>query len=718
MATLPKCVHHSLSALPVSHFATSDHFALPEQHLQSVQCVVWTTYPTKYLQNVADNLSFDDFFSLGLSRRDFLFLLTEERICKSFVQTKHSNEACAAVKKGGGYARDLRIAAQRRDALSSAHPFVIATIGFCDAYVYSKGTLCYILDDRVRLLDLHLSAREGLVVSIPGLLAKAHSDIGDNNKGKFKCLYYSNGILACLYESSSDDSPAWLIAFYIKSKKILMTHELESKDKIFARHNSQHLYYGTHSEMGTDGYKKWIIQGYGYRTRKWYDHKVYLADMMREQIMKFALRRRRDNWDLKIIEGWREWYKGCSKSQRTFYTTDIIFPVVVKDDEKSGLLPDAILQDPDVVTPTTSLWIHAASSDETVAAEASPSSTADPSITSVSSAHILASTVESSLMVDMQGTSEFPDVPLRKLIQKDDKPHHMRTPERSPDRTHPGNDGSAQPTHTLAKSRVRTYHTSCSTFLDLVDEPHPDDWQGKQRLRLRAGSRKLGSPLLDRSGFIRGPDPNLNIALEEMYKVPPSSYWLKGQDLSRPGEHDDAPYRLMNLPSHLGNVEDDGREKPRLHENKLRSTQSLTFVGFEPSINLVGLKQWDGVKQWGDLSGSRKAHSSAFREWQNGKEEEEDGEREMVGVGGNVEEAHTTVTIDVKGKRKAVAGSFEPMRYTSDGYANVNLVEGVPTYAGGYECSGWVWRDKAVYRDTGLGLYMGRDRKKDSDQAV
>ncbi|XMA07691.1 hypothetical protein WAI453_000482 [Rhynchosporium graminicola] len=94
MATLPKCVHHSLSALPVSHFATSDHFALPEQHLQrritstcvSVQCVVWTTYPTKYLQNVADNLSFDDFFSLGLSRRDFLFLLTEERICKSFVQ--------------------------------------------------------------------------------------------------------------------------------------------------------------------------------------------------------------------------------------------------------------------------------------------------------------------------------------------------------------------------------------------------------------------------------------------------------------------------------------------------------------------------------------------------------------------------------------------------------------------------------------------------------
>ena len=41
------------------------------------------------------------------------------------------------------------------------------------------------------------------------------------------------------------------------------------------------------------------------------------------------------------------------------------------------------------------------------------------------------------------------------------------------------------PTFTLAKSRIRTYHTSYSTFLDLVDDPLPTDWQGRQRLRLR-----------------------------------------------------------------------------------------------------------------------------------------------------------------------------------------------------------------------------------------
>lgn len=47
-----------------------------------------TNLPYEVLANVADNLSFDDIFSLGRASKDFLFLLTEERICKSFVQVR------------------------------------------------------------------------------------------------------------------------------------------------------------------------------------------------------------------------------------------------------------------------------------------------------------------------------------------------------------------------------------------------------------------------------------------------------------------------------------------------------------------------------------------------------------------------------------------------------------------------------------------------------
>ncbi len=51
------------------------------------------TLPYEVLSNIADNLSFDDVFSLGRSCRDFQFLLTEERICKLFVQVRFPSHA-------------------------------------------------------------------------------------------------------------------------------------------------------------------------------------------------------------------------------------------------------------------------------------------------------------------------------------------------------------------------------------------------------------------------------------------------------------------------------------------------------------------------------------------------------------------------------------------------------------------------------------------------
>jgi hypothetical protein len=70
----------------------------------------------------------------------------------------------------GGNARALRRAAKRHDSLATATLFVVATIGFCDVFLYCKGVLCYTLNNRVRILDLHRLAKSKLVISIPGLL--------------------------------------------------------------------------------------------------------------------------------------------------------------------------------------------------------------------------------------------------------------------------------------------------------------------------------------------------------------------------------------------------------------------------------------------------------------------------------------------------------------------------------------------------------------------
>jgi len=45
-----------------------------------------TKLPYEVLANVADSLDFDDVVNLGTTSKHFLFLLTEERICKSVVQ--------------------------------------------------------------------------------------------------------------------------------------------------------------------------------------------------------------------------------------------------------------------------------------------------------------------------------------------------------------------------------------------------------------------------------------------------------------------------------------------------------------------------------------------------------------------------------------------------------------------------------------------------------
>ena len=682
---------------------------------------------------------------------------------------------------GGGNARALRRVAKRRDALATANPFVVATIGFCDAYLYCKGVLCYTLDDRLRLLDLHHSGQNELVISIPGLLTQALSEIGEHSRGVFQVLYYSDKILSCLYKSSGPDPTAWLIAFHLRTRGILISHELESIDKIFVRHNKQYLYYGTHSEIGTDGNRKWVIHGYEFRTRKWFDQKVHLPDMVGSEIgsticfefhkdyfyalsnqtsfeveeidwtsfyhcIRFPLnspckallektenksmwRRQHqegpidDRWtnlrldedessgQLRIVEARKEWYLGSSKSQRTYYTTDIIFPELEKDEEMH------LNNLPTVSSSATSLpstsWAYA-SADESASISASSSSSAN---TTSSSSTTLTETSTTSALPPSEDidTSELPNVPLLRLLRKDDHPHHLKAPARLPQNTHPGNDGSSQPTFTLAKSRIRTYHTSCSTFLDLVDDPLPTDWQGRQRLRLRAGCRTLGPPLVytdeDRQGLLRPAPDDLDIALVEMYRVPEVKFWPAAQnpDPNYADEHVDAIYRLMNPPSHLGNVEGTADERSMVYvTGAYGEPQALIFIAFDPAIKLAGLQRWGGLCRKGVGEGPHRDGRAT------GHTAGEMGSKGEPYV--DVDERDRTVTVERKGKGKERARCSDAamMQSTAAGCVTVAVHEG-GTFTGrkvgvGLGRENWAWKERAMYQDINLGYYFGLER--------
>ena len=170
--------------------------------------------------------------------------------------------------------------------------------------------------------------------------------------------------------------------------------------------------------------------------------------------------------ELRIVESRKEWYLGSSRSQRTYYTTDIVFPKLVKDEDmEMGDLRESSPEDSNFGLPSTSTWnAESTLNASSLLALASSSTTNAPS------------TNTSSLLPG------FPATSLLRLMKRYDHAHYIDAPLRLPQNTHPGDDGSTQPTFTLAKLRIRTYHPACSTFMDLVDDPLPTNWQGKQRL--------------------------------------------------------------------------------------------------------------------------------------------------------------------------------------------------------------------------------------------
>jgi hypothetical protein len=651
---------------------------------------------------------------------------------------------------GNSHASALRRVAKRRLAFTNTRPFIIATVGFADAYVYTNGYLCYTLDDKVRILDLYHSSQEEIVLSIPGLLTHALSEIDDSTTGTFQILYYANNIISCVFRTSGEES-AWLIAFSLSfnipsKKRILVTEELDSTDKIFVRNNQDFLYYGTHSEVGTDGYKKWAIHGYDLRTRKKFDQKIQLSEMVGSDIgstvsfefhagyfyalsnqtsfeveeidwtsfyhcIRFPLasphkdllektdnhrmwRRQHqegpidDRWtslrldsdestgELRIVESRKEWYLGNSRSQRTYYTTQINFCKSNDQDtsELSGA-PSTYSTDPTSLVATS-----ASSSTETTAVTTNTFHSSD----SPKHHHDL---------------SVLPqDDPLTKLLRPDDNPHHMRPPLRLPQNTHPEQVGSNQPvpTHTLAKSRIRSYHTSCSTFIDLVDDPLPTDWECKQRLRLRTGSRRLGPPLFapysgPGLGLLRAPSEDLQTALNEMYRVKPISYWPPNQNYEQPDPDIDTLYKLMNPPSHLGNVEgviDDrsilyvtgGNDKPK----------AIIFIGFDPAIRFVGLRRWGGLEK--REKGVGEGPHIDGRATGYGKKEGEIG-KEII----DEDESGEMVGIDRKGKSKERGDCIPVVQITGGDTQTGRNLSGKDS---------WIWKENAMYRDINLGFHF------------
>jgi len=155
----------------------------------------------------------------------------------------------------------------RRNALSTAHPFAAGVLGQGTDFVYRQGTVCVFNAGIVSVTDLNSqkkTARLDIQAIVRPVVESKSRACGNFS---VRLLYYSDKILAvhAIPRNSSEDSHVFAIntvASLPDSQRVIDSVQLASHSKLFARHNAHYLYYGTHTGIGDDGHHKWDIDGF------------------------------------------------------------------------------------------------------------------------------------------------------------------------------------------------------------------------------------------------------------------------------------------------------------------------------------------------------------------------------------------------------------------------------------------------------------------------
>ncbi|KZL84728.1 f-box domain-containing protein, partial [Colletotrichum incanum] len=242
--------------------------------------------PIEIMTYIAGSLGLHDIFNLSLVCSQFRYFATNEDICRAALET---NALYSAETQNARFskenARCLRRLVKTWDAIATAAPYSTAVVAEADEFIYCNGMLCYTHGhDSLRLLHLHDSADSEIVIETLTLLQSVLGPDIDNNGYKFRPLYFAYGIVSCLYSPPTSEGRSHLIILDLQQKRLLAAHRLESASKLFVRNNKQHLYYGTHSLTGDDGFKRWVLKRFDIGKEQWAPGHLELEDLVGSDI--------------------------------------------------------------------------------------------------------------------------------------------------------------------------------------------------------------------------------------------------------------------------------------------------------------------------------------------------------------------------------------------------------------------------------------------------
>ncbi|RYP93027.1 hypothetical protein DL770_000901 [Monosporascus sp. CRB-9-2] len=532
--------------------------------------------PYEIIGFIVQNLDLEDVFELSLCSPDFQYLIRDERFCRAVLTAKAPYALEAREAKKTGFARALRRLVKRRNAVSQAYPYFIGIVGFADSYVYHGGVICYIVEARpkrwLRILDLHNSANIELVVDIPTLVTEAVLGTRKSTRYKFRVLHHAAGITTCLFSFALPNTENWLLIFKAGEQTIFEPLRLDSTARIFVRNNAEFLYFGTHSDDGGDGFRRWVLRGFAIKENVWFPKKMQLSNLVGYDIGSTACFEIIDDYfyglsnqtafEIEEID-WTSYYycfrfrlddpdtrkTQVMKRQDSWRRHHSEGPIddrwsllKLEKDEDSGKVK---------IIECRKEWLAGKSGSRR---------------TYYTKEVVFPAAYNDGDRSVMNSNEDISDGQAANVIEYLNRPKSATSEERS------------------------AYNPSSNAFIDLIDDTSTEQVDA-QCLRLRAGSRRLKPLLLGASNDLAKlhGQLRLEVELDRLYHRNQICMWPPSHDLVLKDIHN-----ILNPPGYQGNIMAAGDERSVVYSTGGGSGElkALVYLSFDPSTKLHGMQRW------------------------------------------------------------------------------------------------------------------------------
>ncbi|KAF2102714.1 hypothetical protein NA57DRAFT_71700 [Rhizodiscina lignyota] len=465
-------------------------------------------------------LSLEDVVRVGKACRQLGSILRESTLCRKTVETSanFSNEAKLARNGKLTWQDALQRIYLRKAAFSAGDPFSACVIGQGTQFIYEQGVLCTLLEgDKITIQNLHYHERPPISIMVMEML-KSKGYCMRYEHYAIELLHYSHAILSLgLHsedseeesEEEEEEEKLLVVLSFSKSGTITrppLVRQLESRDKLFVRNDSNYLYYGTHSRLGTRGHHEWVIRGTGLKKTHTLpqDNYMQLEDFVGSEIGTTVTFQIHDGYFYAL-------------SNQTSFTVEEVdwtslytvfrFPLD-KPDRKAVEVNTKIFRREHAEGPIHDLWTDLSlqvdeRTNELIICESRREWLDGGSKQSRTfyTQHIWfpekiieeeeGEAAGSATGANSSETALYPAGDLFvNVIGSENNPHYIPSEPRQPHQVHEEFAKNEARSFILAKTKFRTYNMSCSTFLDLVEDTECCPLSPNGCLRLRIGARR------------------------------------------------------------------------------------------------------------------------------------------------------------------------------------------------------------------------------------